>query len=168
MTQPDSFREEDLFENIAVATDVYATAVKAMRTAAPRAALDDVRTALDQANAAWSALRNARENHWRYTLERSGLPALNVASPRTAIVYSLTRQTEVSGVDSGKLKRLTPREIEVLRLIGEGKRTKEIAWKLGIAVKTATAHRANIMEKLEIHEAPSLVRFAIRTGICAA
>jgi DNA-binding NarL/FixJ family response regulator len=66
------------------------------------------------------------------------------------------------------LAALTPREIEVLRLIGEGKRTKEIAYILGIAFKTAVAHRSNLMEKLGIHEGPSLVRFAIRAGLCAA
>jgi DNA-binding NarL/FixJ family response regulator len=63
---------------------------------------------------------------------------------------------------------LTPREMEVLRLIGEGHRTKEIAFALGISFKTAVTHRSNIMEKLGIHEGPRLVRFAIRTGITTA
>jgi DNA-binding NarL/FixJ family response regulator len=68
--------------------------------------------------------------------------------------------------DEEKVKLLTPREIEVLRLIGEGQRTKEIAFQLGITFKTAVTHRSNIMEKLGIHEGPRLVRFAIRTGTC--
>lgn len=68
--------------------------------------------------------------------------------------------------DEEKLKLLTAREIEVLRLIGEGQRTKEIAFQLGITFKTAVTHRSNIMEKLGIHEGPRLVRFAIRTGTC--
>jgi DNA-binding NarL/FixJ family response regulator len=70
--------------------------------------------------------------------------------------------------DQMGLDLLTPREIEVLRLIGEGQRTKEIAFALGITFKTAVTHRSNIMEKLGIHEGPRLVRFAIRTGITAA
>ena len=70
--------------------------------------------------------------------------------------------------DQKLLALLTPREIEVLRLIGEGHRTKEIAFTLGISVKTAVTHRSNIMEKLGIHEGPRLVRFAIRTGIATA
>jgi DNA-binding CsgD family transcriptional regulator len=70
--------------------------------------------------------------------------------------------------DEMGLDLLTPREIEVLRLIGEGMRTKEIAFTLGITFKTAVTHRSNIMEKLGIHEGPRLVRFAIRTGIARA
>jgi DNA-binding NarL/FixJ family response regulator len=70
--------------------------------------------------------------------------------------------------DQIALDLLTPREIEVLRLIGEGQRTKEIAFALGITFKTAVTHRSNIMEKLGIHEGPRLVRFAIRTGITTA
>ncbi len=69
--------------------------------------------------------------------------------------------------DEAHLKLLTARELEVLRMIGEGQRTKEIAFSLGITFKTAVTHRSNIMEKLGIHEGPRLVRFAIRTGICA-
>ena len=65
-------------------------------------------------------------------------------------------------------QQLTAREIEVLKHICEGERTKEIAFKLGITFKTVVTHRSNIMEKLGIHEGPNLVRFAIRTGLCKA
>lgn len=68
--------------------------------------------------------------------------------------------------DVDLLRTLTSRELEVLKLIGEGQRTKEIAYSLGITFKTAVTHRSNIMEKLNIHEGPRLVRFAIRTGVC--
>jgi DNA-binding NarL/FixJ family response regulator len=70
--------------------------------------------------------------------------------------------------DQNVVGLLTPRELEVLRLIGEGLRTKEIAFALGISFKTAVTHRSNIMEKVGIHEGPRLVRFAIRTGIATA
>ncbi|MBI4609186.1 MAG: response regulator transcription factor [Candidatus Rokubacteria bacterium] len=60
---------------------------------------------------------------------------------------------------------LTPREREVLQLIAQGKRTKEIAQLLGIGVKTAESHRARVMEKLNIHETASLVRYAVRHGL---
>jgi len=60
---------------------------------------------------------------------------------------------------------LTPREKEVLQLIAEGKTTKEVAQILGVSVKTAEFHRSHLMEKLEIHETASLVRYAIRKGI---
>jgi len=63
------------------------------------------------------------------------------------------------------LDLLTPREREVVQLIAEGKTTKGIAEVLGVSVKTAESHRANIMEKLDIHEIAGLVRYAIRRGL---
>ena len=60
---------------------------------------------------------------------------------------------------------LTPREREVLQLVAEGKSTKEVAGILGVSVKTAESHRSRIMEKLDIHETATLVRYAIRRGL---
>src|SRR5256885_16544913 len=60
---------------------------------------------------------------------------------------------------------LTLREREVLRLVAEGQTTKEVAAILGISVKTAEAHRIRIMKKLETHNTPSTVRYAIRQGL---
>lgn len=63
---------------------------------------------------------------------------------------------------------LTDRERQVLQLIAEGKTTKEIAEILGLSVKTADSHRTRIMQKLEIHETASLVRYAVRRGFIKA
>jgi two-component system response regulator NreC len=60
---------------------------------------------------------------------------------------------------------LTLREKQVLQLIAEGKSTKDIASLLGISVKTAESHRTRLMQKLDIHETASLVRYAVRQGI---
>jgi DNA-binding NarL/FixJ family response regulator len=60
---------------------------------------------------------------------------------------------------------LTPRERQVLQLVAEGKTTKEIAVVLGVSVKTAESHRTRLMDKLDVHETASLVRYAIRTGL---
>jgi DNA-binding NarL/FixJ family response regulator len=60
---------------------------------------------------------------------------------------------------------LSARERQVLQLIAEGKTTKEVAGVLGISVKTAETYRTRIMEKLDIHETASLVRYAIRRGL---
>ena len=60
---------------------------------------------------------------------------------------------------------LTPRERQVLQLIAEGKSTKDIAAILFISVKTAESHRSRLMQKLEIHEIATLVRYAIRHGL---
>jgi len=64
-----------------------------------------------------------------------------------------------------ELAVLTPRQKEVLQLIAEGNSTKEIAERLGISVKTAEAHRANLMDRLEIRDVPGLVRLAVRAGL---
>lgn len=60
---------------------------------------------------------------------------------------------------------LTSREREVLRLVAEGKTTKNIAELLGISAKTAESHRTRIMTKLNIHDTAGLVRYAIREGL---
>lgn len=60
---------------------------------------------------------------------------------------------------------LTPRERQVLQLVAEGNTTKEIAGLLNVSVKTAESHRTRIMEKLDIHQTASLVRYAIRRGL---
>lgn len=60
---------------------------------------------------------------------------------------------------------LTPREREVLKLIAEGKTAKSIASILNISVKTVDAHRQKIIEKLDIHTAAGLTKFAIREGL---
>lgn len=60
--------------------------------------------------------------------------------------------------------RLTPRERQVLQLVGEGKSTKQIAEVLRISVKTAEFHRGRLMKKLNVHDTANLVRYAIREG----
>ena len=60
---------------------------------------------------------------------------------------------------------LTPREMEVLQLIAEGKANKETAAELKISVKTVEKHRQSLMEKLNIHDTAGLTRYAIAAGI---
>jgi len=60
------------------------------------------------------------------------------------------------------LAELTPRQREVLTLIAEGLSTKDIARALNISGKTVETHRAQLMERLDIHDIASLVRYAIR------
>lgn len=63
---------------------------------------------------------------------------------------------------------LTPRQQDILRRIAEGQGTKEIAWQLGLSVKTVEAHRAQIMDRLGIRDVPGLTRYAIRSGLVSA
>lgn len=80
----------------------------------------------------------------------------------------------VGGLLSGKaphanpLDALTPRQRETLQLIAEGKTTKEIAGRLDLSIKTVETHRAQLMERLDIHDIASLVKFAIRSGLVHA
>ena len=62
---------------------------------------------------------------------------------------------------------LSPRQIDVLRLIAQGQAVKEIAFALAISAKTVETHRSTLMEKLDIHDTAGLVRFAIRQGLIA-
>lgn len=66
------------------------------------------------------------------------------------------------------LPHLTAREREIVQLLAEGKSNKEVAVALGVSVKTAETHRANIMRKLNLHSISDLVRFAIRNKIIEA
>lgn len=65
------------------------------------------------------------------------------------------------------LDKLTPRQIEVLRMVAEGHRTREIAGRLNLSVKTVESHRGQIMKRLEIHDVVGLVRYAVRVGLVA-
>jgi DNA-binding NarL/FixJ family response regulator len=67
--------------------------------------------------------------------------------------------------DRSSRSRLTPRQREILQLLAEGKSNKEVAAALGISVKTAETHRANIMLKLNFHSITELVRYAVRNKI---
>lgn len=71
--------------------------------------------------------------------------------------------------DSSELKhRLTSREREVVRLIAEGKSSKDVGEMLDMSVKTVETHRANVMRKLQVHSVSELVRYAIRNDIVQA
>lgn len=63
------------------------------------------------------------------------------------------------------LERLTPRQREILQLIAEGHTAKAMAQSLNISVKTVETHRAQLMERLDIHNVAGLVRYAMRRGL---
>jgi len=63
------------------------------------------------------------------------------------------------------IKRLTQRQIEVLRLVAEGCRTSDIAKRLDISAKTVESHRTQIMRRLDIHTIAGLVRYAVRVRL---
>ncbi len=60
---------------------------------------------------------------------------------------------------------LTHRQVEILRLIAQGRASKEIAFELGLSPKTVDVHRARIMERLRLNDIASLTRYAVRKGL---
>ncbi|GHU28825.1 DNA-binding response regulator [Betaproteobacteria bacterium] len=69
------------------------------------------------------------------------------------------------GGNDDPLSRLTERQNQVLKMIAEGRSTKQIGSQLNLSVKTVETYRAQIMEKLDIHDIAGLVHYAIRRGI---
>jgi len=67
--------------------------------------------------------------------------------------------------DDESFEILTPRELQVLKLIAEAYTSKEIAAELVISVKTVERHRQNILEKLGMSDRVELTRYAIRRGL---
>jgi DNA-binding NarL/FixJ family response regulator len=68
-------------------------------------------------------------------------------------------------VKGQEVEPLTPRELEVLKLIAEAHQSKEIAALLSISIKTVERHRANILDKLGMRDRVELTRYAIRRGL---
>lgn len=78
------------------------------------------------------------------------------------MVLETVRQNRRANAPAAMKQALTPREREVLRLIAEGKRSKEIAVVLEMNAKTVDVHRNNIMRKLDLHSAVELAHYALR------
>jgi DNA-binding NarL/FixJ family response regulator len=92
---------------------------------------------------------------------------LTFFTPCAAEVLLNSFSRKSSQLDSKVLarRRLTPREQEIVQLLAEGKTSREVALALGISVKTAETHRANIMRKLEVHSVSEVVRYAVKNHI---
>lgn len=115
--------------------------------------------------------RALREGAAGYVLKESAAEQLAEAITRVAQgelhlgpgVPSTVLRRVVDGTDPYDL--LSKRERQVLRLIAEGKTSREVAKRLGLAVKTVDTHRSRLMGKLNIHGQTDLVKYAIRKGI---
>jgi DNA-binding NarL/FixJ family response regulator len=81
------------------------------------------------------------------------------------LLNGFSMQNSVPDPETHLRNRLTSREREIVQLLAEGKSSKEVAVALGISVKTAETHRANIMRKLEIHSVSEVVRYAVKNQI---
>lgn len=85
-----------------------------------------------------------------------------VANGETVLDSQLKRPEPLKGK---RHAALTPRELEVLQMIVDGKSNKEIAAVLDLSANTVAVHRANMMDALGIHKAAELVVYAIRNGL---
>ncbi len=72
------------------------------------------------------------------------------------------------GAPPDELDRLTGRERETLQLVAEGKTNREIAALLHLSPKTVDSHRTSLMQKLDLHSAQAVTRFALRRGLVSA
>ncbi len=88
---------------------------------------------------------------------------LSPSVAKAVIERSIQRRRPLE--EEGDEARLTEREKEVLKLVAEGLSNQEIADQLGLSIKTVMGHRANLMDKLNIHSRVELVKYAIRAGL---
>ena len=109
----------------------------------------------DDADRNLIAAVDALRRHKPYLSSRVSEAVSNAANP----------SEDGSAFSPSSRSRLTPREREIVQLLAEGKSNKEVAGYLGISVKTAETHRANIMLKLDFHSLADLVRYAVRNNI---
>ncbi|WP_258361002.1 response regulator [Moorella sulfitireducens] len=113
-----------------------------------------------------------------YVLKRAGvgelIQAIRLVAKGEAFLDPQIARRVIDGLQDGlpaareddaMKTELTDREMEVLRLAAEGLTNAEIARRLFISIKTVQAHRANLMQKLGLHDRVDLVKYAIKKGI---
>lgn len=98
----------------------------------------------------------------------------NIAAGKTYLSPSICSEVVMGYLaDPGKekistsIEQLTSREREVMKLIAEGYRNKDIAEYLSISLKTVEKHRSNMMKKLDLHSSSSITSYAIKNGLAA-
>ena len=121
-----------------------------------------VRQAL-RAGASGYLLKNAAPEELKFAIQ-------SVMQGKLWLSPSISRAVVDNYLDShpadiSPLDALTARQREILQLIAEGQSTKHIAATLDVSIKTIETHRAQLMERLDIHDISGLVRFAIRYGL---
>ncbi|HEY7160238.1 MAG TPA: response regulator transcription factor [Acidobacteriota bacterium] len=116
-----------------------------------------------RAGAAGYILKESRKQELLHAIE-------TVASGGTYLSPKVSRHVidnyvQSVGAHKSPLEKLTPRQRETLKLIAEGRSSREIASMLDLSIKTVETHRTQLMERLDIHDVAGLVRFAIKSGL---
>lgn len=122
-----------------------------------------------RAGVAGYLIKDAAVEELRVALDAlmAGRAYLSPAISRT-VLHGFLRTGKAAAELGDELARITARQREILQLIAEGHGTREIATRLRLSIKTVESHRSQIMDRLDIHDVPGLVRFAIRTGLVSA
>jgi DNA-binding NarL/FixJ family response regulator len=162
--------------NVTERVDSEVAFASALRDFAPDVVLSDHSLAQFDAQSALALLRSARPAtpliivtgslHSEKTVAclRAGAEDLIIKGNLGRLAASITEALHLRR----PLEELTPRQIEVLRMVAEGHRTREIATRLKLSVKTVESHRGEIMKRLKIHDVVGLVRYAMRVGLVVA
>jgi DNA-binding NarL/FixJ family response regulator len=148
----------------------------AVQTFAPDVILsDDAHDGFD----ARAALQHLRMNYPAAPLilvldtidDQVAVNSLREGAENIVLKRNLARLAEA--IDTGlavrrRLRKLTPRQMEVLRLVTAGHTTREIARRLKLSAKTVESHRGEVMKRLGMHEVVGLVRYAVRVGLVSS
>lgn len=142
-------------------TEQAKTRIEAAETRAERAEtrIESAKTRTEQAETRAEQAENRMEQ--AEALVETYVETL-AGQPSIPVLPAISRADET---DHRELARLTSRQHEVLELIAIGENTKQVAGNLNISPKTVEYHRKKLMESLDIHDVPGLVRFALRVGL---
>jgi DNA-binding NarL/FixJ family response regulator len=156
--------------------DSAAAFTAALKSFAPDVVLSDHSVGQFDSRAALEVLRELRPTTPFIIVTGNLLPAQAGTAIRAG-AEDVFLKTNMRGLEASisnaltarrRLHALTDRQIQVLKLVADGHRTREIAKRLGLSIKTIESHRSEIMKRLRIHDVVSLVRFSIRVGLIPA
>ena len=148
----------------------------ALKSFAPDVVLSDHSLAQFDSRAALEVVREIRPTA-PFIIVTGNLIAAQAGTAIRAGAEDVILKTHMRGLEASitnalaarrRLHALTERQIEVLKLVAEGHRTREIARRLGLSIKTIESHRSEIMKRMRIHDVVHLVHYAIRVGLIAA
>jgi len=148
----------------------------ALKSFLPDVVLSDHSLAQFDSRAALQVLREVRPTV-PFIIVTGALIAAQAGAAIRAGAEDLVLKTHMRGLEASisnavaarrPLHALTERQVQVLKLVTEGQRTREVAKRLGLSIKTVESHRSEIMKRLNIHDVVSLARYAIRVGLTPA
>lgn len=158
---------------IAERVDSREAFTQALRDFAPDVVLSDHALAQFDARAALELLQTIRPTTALIVVaagldEQSAAAFVRAGAEDFVLKSNLTRLApaiEAAVSVRRRLEKLTPRQMEVLRLMAEGLTTPEIARRLNLSGKTVETHRGEIMKRVGIHDIVGLVRYSVRVGL---